>query len=77
MKMAFGGVQKLMEEPESNADAIELNDLTLQKAPYKRNLVSNQLYSGHLRLDMVSPLSRGNFIVLKGDKRASGKNLVV
>jgi len=26
---------------------------------------------------MVSPLSRGNFIVLKGDKRASGKNLVV
>ena len=59
------------------ADAIEINDLKLQKTPLKRNLVSNQLYTGHLRLDMVSPLSRGNFIVLKGDKRASGKNLVV
>lgn len=76
LKLAFGRVQRLMDEV-STSDMIELNDLKLQKPPLKRNLVSNQLFTGHLRLDMVSPLSRGNFIVLKGDKRASGKNLVV
>ena len=26
---------------------------------------------------MADPLSKGNFIVMKGDKRASGKNIVV
>jgi F0F1-type ATP synthase alpha subunit len=49
----------------------------LSKPPLKRNLVSQQLFSGHLRLDMANPMSQGNFIVLKGDKRASGKEMVV
>jgi len=30
-----------------------------------------------MRIDMADPMSKGNFIVLKGDKRASGKHLVI
>jgi hypothetical protein len=51
--------------------------LKLSKAPYKRNWVQEQLFSGHMRIDMADPMSKGNFIVLKGDKRASGKHLVI
>lgn len=40
LKLAFGGVQRLMDEV-SKSDMIELNDLKLQKALLKRNLVSN------------------------------------
>jgi hypothetical protein len=47
------------------------------QAPYKRNVVSKQLFSGHLRLDMTNPMTQGNFIVLKGDKRSSGKHNVM
>jgi F0F1-type ATP synthase alpha subunit len=62
---------------ESSSDGISISDLSLSKPPLKRNLVSQQLFTGHLRLDMANPMSQGNFIVLKGDKRASGKELVV
>ena len=44
----------------------------MSKAPYKRDLVSKQLYSGYMRIDMVQPMSEGNFIVFKGE-RATGK----
>ena len=58
-------------------DAIEIQDLSLSKPPMKRHLVKEQLFTGHLRLDMADPISKGNFVILKGDKRASGKHLVV
>ena len=47
--------------------------MNIDKAPYKRKWVEQQLFTGHLRLDMSNPLTKGNFIALKGDKRASGK----
>ena len=56
---------------------IDFSDLKLDKAPYKRNLVKEQLITGHMRIDMADPMTKGNFIVLKGDKRASGKHLVI
>lgn len=56
---------------------MDLNNLKLDKAPFKRQKLLNQLYSGFLRLDFCEPLLRGNMIVLKGDKFASGKDLVV
>ena len=52
-------------------------DLKLDKAPFNRSKLSSQLYSGYLRLDLCEPLLRGNLIVLKGDKLASGKDLVM
>ena len=55
---------------------IDLN-LKLEKAPLKRRLVSEQLYSGQMRIDMGQPMTKGNLIVFKGDKRASGKSIVV
>ena len=48
----------------------------LQKAPYHRKIVSKQLYTGHLRIDLNQPMVENNFIVLKGPSNA-GKNLVV
>ena len=35
------------------------------------------MFTGYLRIDMADPITKGNFIVLKGDKRASGKHLVI
>jgi F0F1-type ATP synthase alpha subunit len=49
---------------------------SIDKAPYKRSWVKEQLYTGHLRLDLGNPLVKGNMVVLKGDKRASGKTMV-
>lgn len=57
--------------------SVELNNFKLDKPPFKRQSIKEQLFTGHMRLDMGEPLSKGNFIVLKGDKRASGKNLVL
>lgn len=56
---------------------LDLSDLKLDRAPFNRLKLSQQLYSGYLRLDLCEPLLRGNFIVLKGDKLASGKDLVI
>lgn len=48
----------------------------LQKAPYKRKIVSQQMFTGHMRIDLNQPMVENNFIVLKGPSKA-GKNLVV
>lgn len=61
----------------NNTVSLDLRDLKLDRAPYRRSILKNQLYSGYLRLDMCEPLLKGNLIVLKGDKLASGKDLVV
>ena len=71
--LSFGAVQNIM----SKSGAIALPDLKLSKPPLKRSLVNSQLFTGHLRLDLADPLTKGNFIVIRGDKRSSGKNLVV
>jgi len=49
-------------------------DLTgkLRKPSYMRELVSKQLYSGHIRLDLGNPMTKGNMIVFKGP-RSAGK----
>lgn len=53
-----------------------MNNFKLDKVPYKRQMIKEQLYTGHLRVDMGRPIAKGNFVVMKGDKRASGKHLV-
>jgi F0F1-type ATP synthase alpha subunit len=60
-----------------DASCVKLGDLALKKPSRRRQLVNRQLYTGHLRIDMANPISKGNFVILKGDRRASGKNLVV
>lgn len=37
-----------------------------------RNLNTEQLISGHLRIDLLKPMTKGNLIMLKG-KRNTGK----
>ena len=65
-----------------NPIEVELKDQSLNlikginKAPYKRNIVSEQLYSGHLRIDLNHPMVQNNLILLKGEK-STGKNIVV
>ena len=67
--LSYGsGVQNCLQK----GDDIDLN-LKLEKAPLKRRLDSEQLYSGQMRIDMGQPMTKGNLIVFKGDKRASGK----
>jgi len=57
-----------------NGFQIDVTSLSrLQRPPYKRNWVKQQLFSGHLRVDMAQPMSQGTFIIFKGDKRSSGK----
>ena len=34
-----------------------------------RQLISEQLYSGHMRLDLGRPMAKGNFIVFKGPSK--------
>jgi F0F1-type ATP synthase alpha subunit len=48
----------------------------LQKAPYRRRIVSQQLYTGHMRIDLNQPMVENNFILLKGPSK-SGKNIVI
>ena len=48
----------------------------LQKVPYKRKLVSKQLYTGHLRIDLNQPMVMNNCILLKGPAN-SGKTMVI
>lgn len=48
----------------------------LEKAPYRRKLISSQMYTGHMRIDLNQPMAENNFIVLKGPSN-SGKNLVI
>ena len=40
-----------------------------------RKLVNEQLYSGHMRIDLGRPMAKGNFIVFKGH-RNQGKSTV-
>ena len=34
-----------------------------------RKIISEQLYSGHMRLDLGRPMAKGNFIVFKGPSK--------
>lgn len=58
----------------SESLTIDLNN-SLPKAPMRRSLVSEQLYTGHMRLDLARPLTKGNVILLKGEK-STGKTHV-
>jgi len=49
----------------------------LDKPPLFREIGKKQLYTGYLKMDLADPLQQGNFIVFKGDKHASGRNLVI
>jgi len=39
---------------------------SLPRANPHRKLVHEQLYSGHMRVDLCRPMAKGNLIVLKG-----------
>lgn len=54
-----------------------MNSLSVKKAPYLRRTVSEQLFTGHMRVDMCQPLTIGNFVVFKGHKQSSGKGLAI
>lgn len=41
----------------------------LPKASLKRKLISEQLLTGHMRIDLGRPMAKGNFIILKGPSR--------
>lgn len=40
-----------------------------------RKIISDQLFSGHMRIDLGRPLAKGNFIVFKGPSK-QGKTSV-
>jgi hypothetical protein len=44
----------------------------MPKAPATRAINNEQLISGHMRIDLLKPLTKGNFILFKGD-RNTGK----
>ena len=48
---------------------------SLPKASYKRKYISEQLFSGHMRIDLGRPMAKGNFIFLKGPSK-KGKTTV-
>lgn len=49
----------------------------MPKASIMRELNSEQLISGHLRIDMLRPLTKGNLIMLKGDRNTGKTSLAV
>lgn len=44
----------------------------MPKAPATRAVNNEQLISGHMRIDLLRPLTKGNLILFKGD-RNTGK----
>ena len=56
---------------------INLSKMKFDKSPIFREIATKQLFTGFMRLDLAEPLQQGNFIVFKGDKRASGRDLVI
>lgn len=73
----FEEMEKSYMQPESDFANEHVNLISgLGDAPFKRQIVSRQLYTGHLRIDLNQPMVENNFIVLKGPSN-SGKNLVV
>ncbi len=44
----------------------------MPKASFARELNSEQLTSGHIRIDLLRPMTKGNLILLKGE-RNTGK----
>jgi F0F1-type ATP synthase alpha subunit len=47
----------------------------MKKVSPHRKLVTQQLYSGNMRIDLGRPMAKGNFIVFKGN-RNQGKSTV-
>lgn len=75
VSLEWGNANNTFQGPKhkSNNDAVEL-DLTsrLPKTSLKRKLNDKQLLTGHMRLDLLNPLTKGNLVLVKG-KRSVGK----
>ena len=70
-KLAWGQFNTVHQEQGS----VKLTLKNQMKAEVIRELNSEQLVSGHMRIDLVRPLTRGNFILFKGE-RSTGKTQV-
>lgn len=73
VSLGFGQAQTATGKVLSAATADSAREVdyaaAMPKAPYRRALVDEQLYSGHLRLDLGRPMAKGNFIVFKGPSK--------
>ena len=49
----------------------------MPRAAYRRELISEQLFSGHMRLDLGRPMAKGNFIVFKGPTQKGKTNVAM
>jgi len=45
------------------------------KASYNRELISEQLWTGHMRIDLGRPMAKGNFILFKGSSNRGKTSL--
>ncbi len=49
----------------------------MPKAQVVTELNSEQLVSGHLRIDMLRPMTKGNLVLLKGERNTGKTSLAV
>jgi F0F1-type ATP synthase alpha subunit len=49
----------------------------MPKAPATRAINNEQLISGHMRIDLLKPLTKGNFILFKGDRNTGKTSLAI
>lgn len=76
LKIKFGQINNAhgekLKEVETSADS-KVYDVdfskSLQKTTIKRNVINKQLFTGHIRLDLGQPLSQGNVIIFKGERK--------
>ena len=76
---AFGNVLGSTGESQSNKSVeVDLCNGAAQLNPIsKRELVANQLVTGHMRLDLGNPLTQGNIIFLRGSHNTGKTSLAM
>lgn len=73
MKLSWDRFNTINSTEKTGDKTIEV-DLTkrMPKSPATRAINNQQLLSGHMRIDLLKPLTKGNLLLLKGD-RNTGK----
>ena len=47
----------------------------MPKAPITRSVNNEQLLSGHMRIDLLKPMTKGNLVLFKGDRNTGKTSL--
>jgi F0F1-type ATP synthase alpha subunit len=76
INLSWGQFNTVSSDQKSTNYSVDVT-VRMPKASIMRELNSEQLISGHLRIDLLRPLTKGNLIMLKGDRNTGKTSLAV